>query len=89
MEMWIWNDPGHIHNGIHVVWFSEAIFEEDQTKCEETAVASMEEMVHADIIRLEVMPPYFIQPLIPPKSNLFGHSAVTYIPVRPPSFTAT
>ena len=91
MAIWIGNDVGHIHNGIYVVWLFETIFEEDQAKREETATASVEEMVHPNIIRFEVMQ----HQLILFKSVdlfiiwTFGQFSVTYIPVRLLSSTAT
>lgn len=45
---------GNIHNGVHVLRFSEAVPQANQAEREATAAAGLEEMVHANIVSAQV-----------------------------------
>lgn len=50
------NDLGDIHNGVHVLWFIEAVPEADEAEREKITTAGLETMVYTNFIRLKVSP---------------------------------
>lgn len=45
---------GNFHNGVHVIWFLEAVPKTYQAKREKATSASVEEMVHPNPLSIEV-----------------------------------
>ena len=64
---------GNIHNGVHVLRFSEAVPQANQAEREATATAGLEEMVHTDLVSAQVRL-IFYQSLVCTQLRLFTNA---------------